>query len=117
MANQKMINIKEEIKLRLDNLKLCEGDSYGAVINRLIDEHDLMKEEIKLREQEEIKIKEREYALKEAKVEIDKLVQARDFTEDKEIPSLQQEPTGEEHHQEEEEYQPTEEETHYFTGN
>ena len=36
-----MINIKGEIKLRLDKLKLCEGDSYGAVINRLIDEHNL----------------------------------------------------------------------------
>ena len=40
MANQRMINIKSEIKDRLDKLKLCEGDSYGAVINRLIDEHE-----------------------------------------------------------------------------
>ena len=37
MVNQKMINIREEIKLRLDKLKLCKGDSYGEVINSLID--------------------------------------------------------------------------------
>jgi len=36
----KGISINEKVKVRLDGLKLCRGDSYGAVINRLIVFHE-----------------------------------------------------------------------------
>ncbi len=29
--------VKEVLKKKLDSLKLCDGDSYGAVIERLVD--------------------------------------------------------------------------------
>jgi len=40
MMGHKPLSVDEGVKLRLDKLKLCRGDSYGAVINRLIVFHE-----------------------------------------------------------------------------
>ena len=83
--NTVLISLNRNTKESLDKMKLHPSLSYNDVIVQLLAIRDnVVKEEIKRKEQE--------YALNQAKAEIDKLVQAREFTEDREIPSLQQEP-------------------------
>lgn len=46
MISSKIIKIHESVKQELDNLKLCEDESYNSVIKRIINEKKSLYERI-----------------------------------------------------------------------